>query len=61
MKWRHAASIGSLLNNKGQSGPDMRDAAVFVSLLIPDTSVGPCARACGVRLGPVAQVVRAHP
>ena len=40
MKWRHAASIGPLLNNKGQSDPDRRDAAVFVSLLIPDTSVG---------------------
>ena len=43
MKGLMASSIGPLLNNKGQSDPDMRDAAVFVSLLIPDTSVGVCA------------------
>jgi hypothetical protein len=35
-----AAHIGSLLNKRGQSGLAMRDAAVFVSLSSPDTSIG---------------------
>jgi hypothetical protein len=39
MNWHPAGSIGSLLNIRGQSGLAMRDAAVFVSLSSPDTSI----------------------
>ncbi len=31
--------MGSLLNTRGQSGPDMRDVAVFVSLSSPDNNM----------------------
>jgi hypothetical protein len=39
MKRPGAGSIGTLQNNKGLSDPAMRDAAVFVSLSSPDTSI----------------------
>jgi hypothetical protein len=58
MRWRHAASIGTLLNKRDQSGLMMRDAAVFVSLLSIPENIG---RGLMPWLGPVAQVVRAHP
>jgi hypothetical protein len=47
-----AGSIGTLLNNRDQSDPIMRDAAVFASLISLSDKSGS---------GPVAQVVRAHP
>jgi hypothetical protein len=39
MNRRHAGFIGTLLNTRDQSDPVMRDAAVFVSLSSPDTSI----------------------
>jgi hypothetical protein len=61
-----AGFIGSLLNKRGQSGLDMRDVAVFVSLSSPDNNMCQVslARLLGSSIGeagfPVCRTIERH-